>query len=71
MSDTQGVKLLKERLIRDARQFAEGGNDIIGRDIPLDASSFRAAANQFRQAAQSLDQLDGLEQCMYYLRSKQ
>lgn len=67
----EDVKLLRERLIRDIRQFAESGNKIIERTGTVDSTALRAAANQFRQAAQTLDQLDGLELGLYYLRSKE
>lgn len=65
----EDIKLLKERLTRDAQQFAEGGYKIISRNGPFETSSLRSAANQFRQAAMALDQLDGMEQTLYYLKA--
>jgi hypothetical protein len=66
----EDIKLLKERLTRDAKQFAEGGYKIVMREEPTENSSLRAAANQFRQAVMALDQLDGLEQTLHYLKAK-
>lgn len=65
----EDVKALKARLQRDVRGFATGGIGIIERTAPFaDATSLRTAANQFRQAAQALDQLDAIEQVLFYLK---
>ena len=65
----EDMKFLKERLMRDARQFAKNGYLITSRQGLIGNSSLRAAADQFRQAAMALDQLDGMEQTLYYLKA--
>lgn len=58
--DIELVKLLARKL-KDIRSFAGSGSDIIQRDgLQLEAASLRAAANQFRQAAKELDEVDGV-----------
>lgn len=67
----EDVAALKARLQRDVRQFANSGTAIIERTAPFaDPTSLRAAANQFRQAAQALDQLDAIEQTLFHLKSR-
>lgn len=67
----EDVAALKARLQRDVRTFANGGTTIIERTAPFaDATSLRTAANQFRQAAQALDQLDAIEQVLFHLKSR-
>lgn len=67
----EDVAALKARLQRDVRQFANSGTAIIERTAPFaDQASLRAAANQFRQAAQALDQLDAIEQTLFHLKSR-
>ncbi len=57
------------RLVEDARQFAASGTTIISRISPYrDPTSLRAAAEQFRQAAKVLDQLDGVQQAARLLQ---
>lgn len=56
------------RLRKEIKMFVEGGVRIIeGGDTYLDSSSLRTAANQFRQAAKSLDELDGAMQAKFAL----
>ena len=59
------------RLIEDARQFAASGSSIVNRPKPYyDSTALRTAADQFRQAAKALDQLDAAQQTVRLLQIK-
>lgn len=67
----EDVAALRARLMRDIREFANSGYRIVERTAPFaDSTALQAAANQFRQAAKTLDQLDGLNQTITALKSK-
>ena len=69
--NTKEISALRQRLMRDVREFALSGISIVERTAPFaDATSLRAAANQFRQAAKALDELDGIEQVAAIFNSK-
>lgn len=62
---------LIHRIKMDIKSSAESGSRIINRDMDiLDTGAIRAAANQFRQAAKYLDELDGILQAIYHERMK-
>jgi hypothetical protein len=67
----EDLENLKARLQRDIRQFAESGTIIVNRTMPFsDSTALRTAADQFRQAAKALDQLDGVQQALYFMKAK-
>lgn len=63
---------LRKRIHTEAQNHAESGMRIMERALDdADHQALRTAANQFRQAAMLLDQLDGCEQSLTYLRMKE
>lgn len=62
----QDVLDLVNRLRKDIIRSVESGSVIVTRQSHIDSQAVQTAANQFRQAAKDLDQLDGVLQAMYH-----
>lgn len=67
------VTELAERTLRDANISAKSGLKMIQCDpteLLADSSTIRAAANQLRQAAKELDNLDGILNAQSWMARK-
>jgi hypothetical protein len=69
MAQAELLECIEKRL-KSARQSAESGTNIIDREHFVDPQSMRTAADQFRQAAKELDQIDGMYQALYQMELK-